>query len=357
MTGRPGVPEKRRDRVELAVDEVAGAWDLGRWEDWHRTPKGSTNTSWFVTTDRGRFVVRISNPSKTEDGMAREVALLEHLRARRFPAPVVVPSRAGDGWGRVGGALCLVTERLPGSFPDLGDPGHLAESARALARFHQEGRHLPEPARPTLGSELGLLGEGPALLARADELIAGLVGPEGRGRWSRARSALEPAFAEVGALRSGNGALPHMVTHGSLGVSAVLFEGPRLTGILDYERAAHELRALDLAYALRALTRRPKEEPGAFDLPRFGVFLAAYQQVEALAPGEAERLPQVLRAQRLLKVAGKTANLVAKHATVPQQEKDAFKLIETLELELPRLRWLEEHEGELMAAADPGQAR
>lgn len=357
MTGEPGATLRRRDQVELAVDDVAQAWDLGRWEEWHRTPKGSTNTSWFVTTDRGRFVVRISNPHKTEDSLDREVALLEHLRAQGYPAPAVVSSRAGAGWARVGGARGLVTERLAGSFPDLADPGHLAEAARALARFHREGRHLPEPARPTPGSELELLGEGPALLARAGDVIAGLVGPEGRQRFGRARSVLEPAFAEVGSLRGGNGALPHLVTHGSLGVSALLFAGSRLTGVLDYERAAHELRALDLAYTLRALTRRPKKEPGAFDLPRLGAFLAAYQQVEPLTAGEAERLPQVLRAQRLLKVAGKAANLLGKHALVAQQEKDAFKLIETLEVELPRLRWLEEHEGELVAAADPGQAR
>lgn len=352
MSGGPGEPRKRRDLAELAADDVARAWDLGRWEDWHRTPKGSTNTSYFVTTDRGRFVVRVSNPRKTEDGMAREVALLEHLRARDYPAPRVVASRAGAGWEQIRGALCLVTERFPGSFPDLHDPGHLAASARALARFHQEGRHLPEPARPTLGSDLRLLGEGPALLARAGEVIAGLVGPEGRERFGLARAVLEPGFAETGSIGDADAALPHLVTHGSLGVSAVLFEGPRLTGVLDYERAAHELRALDLAYTLRALTRRPKEEPGAFDLARLGAFLAAYQEVEPLAAGEAEQLPAVLRAQRLLKVAGKTANLLGKHAVVPQQEKDAFKLIETLELELPRLRWLEEHTGELTAAAD-----
>jgi Putative homoserine kinase type II (protein kinase fold) len=144
------LPRKRRDRVELAADDVMRAWDLGHWEQWHRTPKGSTNTSYFVTTDRGRFVVRISNPRKTDEGAAREVTLLEHLRARGYPAPRVVPSRAGAGWERVGGAVCLVTERLPGSFPDLADPRHLAESARALARFHHEGRlflHLPSLCR------------------------------------------------------------------------------------------------------------------------------------------------------------------------------------------------------------------
>ncbi|MGH9003469.1 MAG: phosphotransferase, partial [Acidimicrobiia bacterium] len=144
---------RRRDLVELAVGDLAAGWDLGRCEDWHRTPKGSTNTTWFVTTDGGRFVARISNPRKTEAGMVQEVALLEHLRSRGYPAPVVVAARTGAAWGRVGDALCLVTERLPGVFADLSDPGQLADSARALARFHQEGRGLPGPARPTLGSE------------------------------------------------------------------------------------------------------------------------------------------------------------------------------------------------------------
>ncbi len=347
--GTAGPPlVRRRDPVALSVDDVIHTWDLGRWQEWHRTPKGSTNTSYFLTTDRGRFVVRASNPRKTEDSLTREVALLEHLRARGYPAPTVVPSRAGAGWERVQGTLCLVTERLPGSFPDLGDPQHLAQSARALARFHQEGRHLPESARPILGSELGLLAEGPDVLARAGEVVAGIAGPEGRQRFEQARTVLEPAFAEVGSRLGANGVCPHLVTHGSFGVSAVLFDGSRLTGVLDYERAAHEMRVLDLAYSLRALTRRPKEEPGAFDLPRFAAFLAAYQEEEALEAHEVERLPQVLRAQRLLKVAGKAANLLGKHVVSPQREKDALKLTETLELELPRLAWLQEHECELV---------
>lgn len=341
----------RRNRVQLAADEVTRAWDLGRWEDWHRTPKGSTNTSYFVTTDRGRFVVRISNDRKTDEGARQEVALLDHLRSRGYPAPRVVPSRAGAGFERIRGRVCLVTERLPGAFPDLGDPGHLAESARALARFHQEGRHLPEPTRPIPRSEVGLLEEGPALLARAGSMIDELGGSKDRGRFERLRSVFEPAFGRVGSAVAGsNGALPVMVTHGSLGVSAVLFEGARLTGVLDYERAAREVRALDLAYTLRALTRRPKEEPGAFDLPRVRTFMTAYRDVEELAPGEAERLPDVMAAQRLLKVAGKSSNFVTKHASSPQQPKDALKLTDTLVEEIPRLGWLEEHREALLGA-------
>jgi homoserine kinase type II len=106
MTAEPGGPPlpRRRDRAVLAADGVARAWDLGRWEAWHRTPKGSTNTTYFVTTDRGRFVVRVSNPRKTEEGMTQEAALLEHLRARGYPAPVVVPTGTGEAWARVDGA-------------------------------------------------------------------------------------------------------------------------------------------------------------------------------------------------------------------------------------------------------------
>ncbi len=352
MTGGAGGPPlpRRRDRAVLAVDGVARVWDLGRWEDWRRTPKGSTNTSYFVTTDRDRFVVRVSNPRKTEAGMDQEVALLEHLRARGYPAPAVVPTRTGEPWALVDGALCLVTKRIPGAFGDLADPWHLAESARALARFHREGRDLPEGARPALGSEMGLLAGGHGLVQRAGELVAKLTGVESRDRFARAWEVIEPRFAAAGPLLSADGELPRMVTHGSLGVSAVLFEGTRLTGVLDYERAAHEVRALDVAYTLRALTRRPKEDTGAFDLPRLRTFMVAYQNEEPLAPGEAERLAQVMRAQRLLKVAGKAGNLVAKHTVVAQEEKDALKLIETLELEVPRLAWLEDHAAELLDA-------
>lgn len=339
----------RRSAGFLDADEVGRSWDLGSWRGWERTPSGNTNRTYFVTTDRGEFVARISNARKTEGSLAAEVALLEHLRARGVPVPAVVPTRAGPAWARVGGALCLITERIPGGHADPTVPAHLGEAGRAMARFHRETHDLPEAARPQPASELPALAEGPAVLDQLSALAAELLDPAGLDQFRRAADGLRPWFSAVLSSLTGE-PLPEALTHGSLGRSAMLFDGERLVALLDFERVAHEPRVLDLAYLLRSMTRN-RAERGAFFPARFSALVGAYSAEAPLSPAELARIPTAMQAQGLLRVRSKAVNLLAKHQTVPEEADDVLSLLDKpMELELARIRWLAGHEDELRAA-------
>ncbi|HLF40169.1 MAG TPA: phosphotransferase [Acidimicrobiia bacterium] len=339
----------RRSAGFLDADEVGRHWDLGPWQGWERTPSGSTNRSYFVTTDRGEFVARVSNPRKTERSLAAEVALLEHLRARGVPVPAVVATRSGTPWARVGDAFCLITERVPGGHADPTIPAHLGQAGRTLARFHRETLDLPEFARPEPASELPALAEGPAVLDRLEALAAELLDPGGLDRFRRAADGLRPWFGAVLSSLTGD-ALPEALTHGSLGRSAMLFDGERLVAVLDFERVAYEPRVLDLAYLLRSMTRN-RGERGAFFTARFGALVGAYGDEDPLSPSERARIPAAMQAQGLLRVRSKAVNLLTKHETVPETAEDVLGLLDKpMELELARIRWLAAHEDELVAA-------
>src|SRR3954452_20533366 len=81
-----------------ASDALARAYDLGDWLTWQRTPKGSSNVSFFVTTSRGRYVLRRSNSRKSDASLRSEVSLIAYLRRQGYPAPEVVPTRRGEGY-------------------------------------------------------------------------------------------------------------------------------------------------------------------------------------------------------------------------------------------------------------------
>lgn len=342
----------RRGRVAPPADELRRQWDLGRWQEWSRTPRGFTNHSFFVSTDRGRFVARVSNPRKTEALMAAEVALLEHLRSQTFPAPRVVPTRDGRPWATVDGALCLVTERIPGEYPQSSNRGQLRECGRALARFHAVTRDLPGAARPAAESELAALGAGPELLGRLGDFAAARLSGEDLDRFRRAADALAPAFAAVAGALARDGALPEELTHGSLGKSAILFEGERLTGVLDYERVVYDARIMDIAYLLRSMTRN-RGERGAFHTDRFATLVGGYRAEERLTAAEVDRIPAAMQAHSLLRVRGKAVNLLTKDETVPQDARDILKVVEKpMELEVSRLRWIDAHGDELVAAME-----
>jgi homoserine kinase type II len=353
MTSTASTPIEGSRRAEgfLDAEEVGRTWDLGQWKEWRRTPRGNANRSYFVTTDAGEFVARISNTRKTEQSMAAEVALLEHLCDRAFPAPQVVPTRDGQAWARVGDDLCLVTRRLPGDYADSTVPAHLAASGRALAVFHRITADLPVAARPEAGSELGSLADGPAVLDRLATVAADLLGPGADlDRFRRAADGLTPFFPGVSAALTDE-PLPRALTHGSLGKSAILFDGDRLTAILDYERVAYEARIIDLAYLVRSMARNRQEKQALF-LDRFGAVVRAYAAEEPLTPEEIRAIPIAIQGAALLRVRSKAANLLTKHAVVPETADDILNVLDKpLELELTRVQWLADHGPDLVAAA------
>jgi hypothetical protein len=61
-------------RLSAAADEpllfrvLEDAYDLGHWRAWHRVKRGTSNLSWFVSTDAGDVVLRRSHNLKTVAG-------------------------------------------------------------------------------------------------------------------------------------------------------------------------------------------------------------------------------------------------------------------------------------------------
>ncbi|HWP34622.1 MAG TPA: phosphotransferase [Thermodesulfobacteriota bacterium] len=330
-----------------AVAALSQAYDTGRWVEWRRTPKGSANVSFFVTATSGRYVLRRSGARKSRAALEFEVAVIDYLRRCGYPAPEVIRTRAGRGYAEHDGALYLLTRFIPGDPYDPDDARHLAAAGRGLALYHRLARRFPGwPLR--LGPlSLAALGcAGPARLAEAAGLARPLLEPGERPRFDEACAYLRAQFATVHReLAARSRALDRLVIHGSFGRSALIFAGERLAGVVDYDRAAYELRGLDLAYTAKAFCRvhdraRPDYRIG-LDYDRCRALMAAYREVERLSPETAGALPVVLRAQRLRKVLTKCANFVTKHAAAPQGPKDARKLATMAAREGARLSWLE----------------
>jgi Ser/Thr protein kinase RdoA (MazF antagonist) len=339
--------------TQRVFDTLRQAYDLGEWVDWRRAESGSSDI--FVTTTRGRYVVRESHDGKTEAGMRFEVRLLDFLQASGYPAPPVVATRKGEPY-HVDGAFYLVTEVIPGTPYDPDNPAHLRAAGWALARYHLTVRAFSERFRTQPRPLLVTLEHlGPATLAEFGEVAAAFLSPEESKRLSRALSRLWIQYVRVPeALAGVVPNLPQMVIQGSFGRSALVYDNDRVAGVVDYHRASYELRALDLAYTVKAFAR--VEDPASphfrvgLDFARCALFTTAYAEVEDLPPDEVAALPLVFRSQRLVKVLSKTRNFLSEHERQPQVEKDVLEVVAIIECEADRLRWLEEHEKDLLLA-------
>jgi Ser/Thr protein kinase RdoA (MazF antagonist) len=334
-----------------AVDEaplfsvLEDAYGLGRWHEWRRTDKGSSNTSWFVRTDAGDVVLRRSHNLKTVAGAEFECALIDHLRGYGYPAPPVHRTRDGAILVQVDGVLHMVMRLMPGRGYD--DSAHLAEVARGLGRYHaiiSELTVLGEREHSSALASLGRLGQ--ENLYSAVEVAAPLLPPDaGAALRADARfiaDRMEQLNVELGERQED---LTSVVIHGSYGRSAVLLSEGRLTGVLDFDRAAQDLLGFDLAYALKAFCRGgPVRSSGVgIDPDKCRAFVLAYRSQAPLAEADLAAMPDVFQAQRLVKIAKKCDNLLAKQAMIPQQPKDAVKFALVLERECARVRWLTDH--------------
>ena len=332
------------------IEALAAEWDVGEWRTWFRAPRGLANITLVLETDRGRFAVRCSNFRKTQKSLDFELGLLEHLRAVGYPAPRIVPTRAG-GLYTIGadGSFCLMTEWISGSHFDPASPAHLAEAGRALGRFHRAvagfaPETVPEPKLSLADAAV----QGPLALDAVVRIAGDLNGPETLPAVASAREALVEAFATVPAAIPPD--LARSVIHGSYGGSALLYEGDHLRAVLDYDRAAWDWRSLDLAYSAKSFAREGSDRSGGalLDPARCRAYLRAYLTEHPVPASELQAVPAVMAAQRLIKVAGKARNLVNKHERIGQEARDVDKLGGILGHEVRMIDWLSRRGHELL---------
>ncbi|MCD5340638.1 phosphotransferase [Arthrobacter sp. AK04] len=332
------------------VDEAAlfpllrDAYNFGRWHSWRRTDKGSSNISWFVQTDAGEMVLRRSHNLKTVAGARFEFALIEHLRGHGYPAPPIQRTQDGAIYAEVQGVLHMVMGLLPGSAYDPGDPAQLELAARGLGRYHSIVSELTPAGEPNRSSGLAALGQlGQENLYAAVNVVLPLLSPHAAAQLTEDARYLGERMEQLNVgLGQRQKELRSLVIHGSYGQSAVLVDGHQLTGVLDFDRAAHDLLALDLAYALRSFCRegpiRPSGPSVNAGLGR--AFLRHYRSQAPLGDADLAALPEAFQAQRLIVVAKKCQNLLTKQAITPRQSKDAHSFSLLLNRECTRVRWI-----------------
>jgi len=239
---------------------------------------GIENTNFFVTTDRGRFVLTLY-----ERLPAAELPFYLNLTAHLARAGVEVPAPEAD---RTGALFSLLN----------GKPASL------VARVEGSPVLLPTIA------QCARVGDALARLHIASQSYRGrLTNRRGPAWWRQAARAAKPYLdaAQITLLDSeikyqtgfGRGKLPKGAIHGDLFCDNVLFDGDAVAGIIDFGFAATDFFAYDLAitvndWCVDAATGELRDD-------RTQAMTAAYAQRRPLNPDEREAWPSLLRAAAL----------------------------------------------------------
>lgn len=275
--------------TEVAVAEAAAlAARLGAGEllSMAGIPAGIENTNYFVSTDRGEWVLTLFERLQPAQ-LPFYLGLMQHLAQRGLPVPGPLASADGQLLHHVAGKPAALVNRLPGQHQLAPDLHHCAQLGAVLARMHLAVADfgLRQPNLRGLAWWLAMAPQLDPHLARAQRQLL----------------ASELAFQQQVAASASFAALPKGAVHADLFCDNVLFDGlpghEKLTGCFDFYFAGTDRFAYDLAVCLNDWCLNADD--ASLDDARANALVAAYEQVRPLTGAETRLLPALLRAAAL----------------------------------------------------------
>lgn len=238
---------------------------------------GIENTNYFVTTDRGRYVLTLYERLPAAE-LPFYLNLMAHLARSGVPVPAPVADRTGALFSLLNGKPASLVERVEGVPIEAPEAAHCAEVGAALARLHLASQAY----RARLTNR-----RGPAWWRQAARAVRPFLDPA-QTELLDAEIKFQTGF--------GRGKLPRGAIHGDLFCDNVLFAGPQVAGIIDFGFAATDFFAYDLAITVNDWC---VNDAGELDAALVTAMLAAYDALRPLAPDECDAWPSLLRAAAL----------------------------------------------------------
>ncbi|TKJ29962.1 MAG: hypothetical protein CEE40_06655 [Chloroflexi bacterium B3_Chlor] len=284
--------------VEGELKRVLRYYALGEFKAARRAHQGFVNDNWIVETTRDRYFLKRRHPRLRRAGLIHaQHQLVGLLRRAGFPAPTIVPTVTGGTFLVLNRELYEVQEYIDGEPYDHDRPAHLEEAAQMLGQYHThvEGFWSEALRRP---GEL----YGPAISGRIlTDLSEAWQLDQDPGLKEISRQ-LRAEITELAVHFAAHDALPYLVIHGDYYADNLLFDGDRIVGVVDYDKASWQPRVVDLAEALiyfaspRPGHLRHLAYPGFLQWGPFCRFLQSYAGAATLEEKEIDCLPDYIRA-------------------------------------------------------------
>ena len=246
-----------RENAE-GMAEALAKWDLGTVE-WTEPLAGGSRSSpkLVVHAQRGRYVLKRRARGRDEsERVAFSHAFIEAAAKAGAAVAVPVPARDGTTWQEWGGGTYELFPLIAGA-RWLRAPAQARAAGDALGRLHAAGLRLQWHGHVRAASFHGSLNVFEALrrVPKAVRAVDPTVDAEAMlAACETLSSAYREAADQVEGL--GYGALDSQVVHGDFHPGNVLFEGERVSGVIDFDAARVEPAIVDFANALLQFSSR-----------------------------------------------------------------------------------------------------
>jgi len=267
--------------TDVAADELAeflSLYDIGELLSYKGIAEGVENSNFLLHTSAGSFILTLYEKRVAKGDLPFFIGLMTHLASHGINCPQPVTNRQGEALGMLAGRPAAIITFLEGIWPRKPNATHCTGVGAVLAKMHLAGGDF-SMARANALSVAGWRPLFDAAAARADELQHGL----------RDFIAAELDYLEGGVWPRD---LPQGVIHADLFPDNVFFLGEKLSGVIDFTFACHDMLAYDVAICLNAWCF---ESDHSFNVTKARAFLGAYARERRLSEAEQDALPLLAR--------------------------------------------------------------
>src|SRR5207248_9866350 len=261
------------------LDAWLARYTIGGLLDVAPIASGIENTNYFVTTEKGRYVLTLYERLPASE-LPFYLNLMAHLARAGVEVPAPEADRTGALFSLLNGKPAGLVARIDGASVQHSSASHCARVGEALARLHVASQSY----RPRLANR-----RGPSWWRQMARVLQPFLTPD-----QKTLLASEVAF-QAG---YGKAALPKGAIHGDLFCNNVLFHDARVAGIIDFGFAATDFFAYDLAITVNDWCLTGNGE-AALDEDKVHALTRAYDAVRPLSEAERAQWPALLRAAAL----------------------------------------------------------
>ena len=260
----------------------AEQFPVGRIKSLEGIASGIENSNFFLSTERGEFVLTIFE-KLTFEQLPFYLNLMRHLADRDVLVPAPLASDRGELIAGLHGKPAAIVTRLNGQWQPAPNAVHCAEVGRMLAKMHVAAQDFPL-YQPNLRGLSWWRETTPAVLPFL---------PADKQPLLRAEMHFQEAFAASATYQ----ALPSGPVHADLFRNNVMFDGERLTGFFDFYFAGCDTWLFDVAVTVNDWCI--DLDTGETDSVRVRALLDAYAAVRPFTDEERIAWPAMLRAGAL----------------------------------------------------------
>jgi homoserine kinase type II len=255
-------------------------YSVGRLVSLEPIQSGIENTNYFITTSQGRYVLTLFERLPQAE-LPFYLDLMAHLARHGIPCPAPIADLSDRYLQGLKGKPAALVTRLAGKSVERPGARECGELGMLLARMHLAGRSYPVYLENPRGPKWWRVAA--ADLDRfLDEKKKSLANAELRFQSAQ-------RFPD----------LPRGPVHADLFRDNVLFEGERLSGVIDFYFAGVDCLLYDVAVCANDWCLADLESDPTLDEARTGALLDGYGAVRPFTKLERAAWPAMLRAAAL----------------------------------------------------------